>query len=348
MTFMTYLVLTLIEHFKGQRSVYAVLHLLNGKRSSQTIQDGFLFAVHPFFGVLKSLSRSRIEAIYAALLQQGYVIQNEKDRVEVTARGQRALREHRDRFWLSPHLSGWYSDEIAQLFWQRLSLLVQSVSHLMYHDNRFIPVINAPAVHTWLKSFLHHYRREHLAKALLSELEQLCQRLDEREALLLVHKMSGKHLSGLTFLQLAEALAHDEAEMQINFQATLHHIVNELREQGELFPILKQLIVAADKKALTASTYQTLLLLKQGKTIPDIAKERRLKCSTIQDHIVEIAFFDPAFPVTQYVPKTTYEAICEALKHVKTRRLADIKRQLPDAIDYFHIRLVLTREKGGD
>jgi len=348
MTFTTYLILILIEQFNGQRTLYAILHLLNGKRSSQTIQDGFLFNMHCFFGMLKSLSREQIDVIYHTLAQNGWVILNSKSRIEVTEEGRKALKSYQNQFWLSPHLNGWYADKGAQLFWKRLSLLVQSVSHLVTRDNRFIPIVSDPAVHSWLKVFIQFYEREPLANDLFRELQALCQGLDEREAILLVHKLSGKGWSGLTFKQLAYTLKYDEAEVQMNFQATLHHVTEELREKAQHFPLLRQLVIAEDKQPLTVSTHKTFLLLKQGKSIDDIVKKRHLKLSTIQDHIVEIAFFDPLFPVVQFVPKKMYEKISAVLKQVKERRLAEIKKRLSDDIDYFHIRLVLAREKGGD
>jgi len=347
-TFTAYLVLTLIEQFNGQRTLYAILHLLNGKRSSQTIQDGFLFKIHHFFGVLKSLSREQIEAIYHNLDQNGWVIVNDKSMIEVTEEGKEALNKYQNQFWISPHLNGWYADEGARLFWKRLSLIVQSVSHLVTHDNRFIPIVNDPAVHLWLKAFIQSYERKLLASDLFSELQALCQGLDEREAILLVYKLSGKGRSGLTIKQLADVLNYDEIEVQINFQATLHHVMDDLREKAHQFPLLGQLVIVIDRKPLTVSTYKTFLLLKQGKSIGDIVKERHLRLSTIQDHIVEIAFLDPLFPVSQFVPKKMYEVIRAVLKQGKVRRLAEIKKQLSDDIDYFHIRLVLAREKGGD
>ena len=49
------LLLFIISRLDGERTIYAGLHLLRGKRSGQTLQDVEYYNLKPLFGILPKL-----------------------------------------------------------------------------------------------------------------------------------------------------------------------------------------------------------------------------------------------------------------------------------------------------
>src|SRR3954463_2937143 len=62
-TFLQMIILYCLHKLKGERTIYSIYHLLHGKKSSQTIQDAYLFHLTPFFQTYPNVSRQEIESI---------------------------------------------------------------------------------------------------------------------------------------------------------------------------------------------------------------------------------------------------------------------------------------------
>ncbi|KPD00884.1 hypothetical protein LR69_00966 [Geobacillus sp. BCO2] len=77
-----------------------------------------------------------------------------------------------------------------------------------------------------------------------------------------------------------------------------------------------------------------------------IAEIRRLKRSTIEDHIVEIAANVPGFSIAPFVDDEKAAAIRAAAQALRTRKLKEIREALDGKVSYFEIRLVLAKEVG--
>ncbi|HEY9582015.1 MAG TPA: helix-turn-helix domain-containing protein, partial [Savagea sp.] len=72
-----------------------------------------------------------------------------------------------------------------------------------------------------------------------------------------------------------------------------------------------------------------------------IAKKRRLKVSTIQDHVIEIAYTVEAFPYERFIEPALFEQIRQQLSNRKDQPLKELKEQY-SMLSYFQIRLILT------
>lgn len=351
LTFEQFLILSLIHRFRGERSASAVYHLLKGKRTAQTIQDGFLYQVHVYFQTLKSLTRQEWQALMEDLSRSGRWILNDGNRCLLTEEGLQALEAARSRFELPTGLDGWFYGRAAEKIWSRLSLLVQTASHLIAKQPRFLPVVRDDATLRWIKGYLKAVGRdrEALAAGLYNELAALWSRFPEREATLLSNRLSGSGMAGKTIDQMAVLLSRPETETLLWFQSGLHRTAKVLtaKQSASSFPLLSRLAKDIDA-GLTASSAKTYELLKKGLGVEDIARLRRLKTATVQDHIVEIAFCDPEFSIRPFVNESAERLVKQVLKRTRTRRLSAIKQALPADIDYFHIRLVLARMNDRD
>ena len=108
-------------------------------------------------------------------------------------------------------------------------------------------------------------------------------------------------------------------------------------------PILHQL--AEDvyiTMPLTESTYETAKLLNEGKSLEQIAAIRRLKISTIEDHVVEIVMNIPTFNIVAFLSKEQLKEINDTSEAYATKKLRVLKEVLPH-YSYFQLRLGLAK-----
>jgi uncharacterized protein YpbB len=334
-----------LEKINGERSIYSIYHLLKGKRSSQTIQDARLFKLSHLFGIIPDIKRKDLERAINQLHAQGTVKTNGDGHYQVTKSGREAL----STFHIPVSLDGWSFSSYSAVFWERLSLTIQCLSHLIHRETRFIPIHREPSSLNWVKSFLRKQSgsRELIAEHLHGELFTILKQLDEKRATIFVHKLTSYQRVGLTNQQIAERLTIDTLELTILFLSTLHYFLALIEKKKDHYPLLSQMSTIVDKHiTLTQSTFKTYELLQMGKTTEEIARIRSLKKNTIEDHIVEIVLMDDSFDISTFITLAKFNIIKDCIDYVKTNQLKLIKEHLPIPASYFEIRLVLAKVGG--
>jgi len=278
--------------------------------------------------------------------EKGYIEERETEHYVLTSKGIRECETGRLEFTIPSGLNGWFYGQQGKRFWKRLTLLIQVLSNLQAKENKYYPIIQDETTLKWMKEYLlsSRVRLGHLTTEARIELEKACEALPTLEADLLIHRLSGFQCHGLTTVQLSEATGKSPIELMLLILSGIHRIVKMVLESND-FPLLNELLDFAGLIGLTDSARKTYNMLRSGLSIDKIAASRHLKAATIEDHIVEIAFSDPLFSIGPFISPETYQIVADALKQVKTRKLSSIKQLCPDYINYFHIRLVLAREK---
>lgn len=346
------LILDCIHKLGGERTVYGIYHLLNGKKSSQTIGDSNLFNLTHLFGILKPLDRENFQLEVRKLLENALIeeISPSSNKFIITAHGHTVLKGELEKKGIPDHLNGWKYSHQSLLLWRRLSLLTQVLSNLIDGKKQYTPIQQEDSVFDWVKGFLikEGKNRFILAESLYSEVLQILEMASELEATIFVMRLTSSTRIGNTIEQISSILGEDETWCQILFLHALHSIVIQLEESGEKFPILVSMIKTDhhDNVLLTASTRTTYKMLMQGKTIEEIALIRNLKQNTIEDHIVEIAHQKSDFLINPFVPTEHQQLILSTYKELDTKQLRPLKEKLSNDISYFEIRLVLARLGG--
>ena len=246
-------------------------------------------------------------------------------------------------------LNGWQFHDFDNIFWKRLSLIVQTISNWSYGEVKFLPVQRDQLVQYWTKQWFIYMKQKmnkrDLAESFYMEINSLLS-LAERDGLnpaLISYRFTGYKEPGQTSNQLADFLTLDETYYSLAFRNLLHFMISTIWESAENYPILFSLVQDGQRQVvLTQSTMKTRSLVNNGRSIEEIAKIRSLKRNTIEDHIVEITLMDPSFIIDSYVHPAMQRKITIAVKRLQTRKLKEIKGQVSDA-DYFSIRLVLAK-----
>lgn len=338
------LLLQSIKALKGERSEAAIYHMLVGKRSSQTFQDIHAYNLTSFFGICRTLKR---EDLHQELLNLEHddLICFEEDRFIITDKGIAELNHKNDEAiqWLR----GLQHHHMDQQFWSRLLLFVQTASNIAQGQHQFIPIDERKDILQWVKVKYQNnkHQLQDLLHQLYIELHTLFSMLPTWLSEFLTLRMTGGHRFGLSKEQLAFQYDLKRLDVEVYLSLGIHfllgHILRSPHSYPHLYDFCKDLV---QELPITQSANKTLELLRKGYEFETITKLRRLKASTIQDHIVEIALVDPSFSTESFISKEAVQNISQMAKSLNTNRLKVIKESLEQDYSYFQIRLVLAMQ----
>ncbi len=347
MQYLDGVLLYIFDRFRGERSLSAVFHLLTGKKSSQTIQDAKLFNVSNFFGVLKQIKRSQLVDHSVGLQKVKLIEPNQHDGFKVTLKGKEKLGAFLVDNPIPTYLEGWKYHSISDLFWQRLSLYVQTLSYSIHGNMNFYPISKEENIQNWVRLHFPSVKEQRaiLANDLYKEISAILLHLPSHHAALFVNRLSGKGRTGLTFAQMSTSNKISVEEATVQFQNVIHAFLTYIQNNPLQFPILGTVAKGYEGEwPLTSSTRQTYTILQSGVSLEQIAQRRRLKRSTIEDHLVEIAINVPGFSIDPFVSQDAQSEIRLASEKLNSQRLKTIKQYLDDNYSYFEIRLTLCKE----
>lgn len=336
--------LYLFNKIQGERTIYSLFHLLQGKRSSQTIQDAHLYQLTPFFQSYTLIKRNELEDAVKTLVEKGMLAETAENKVILTEQGLNQLLLALETNPFPAFLNGWKYYQIAEPFWEKLTLLVQVCSNLIHNERNFIPIRNKRETLSWTKRFIKQ-RGENRMQLAAMLYEEMVTALEQRGVTpeYLTIRLTGFGKIGLTAFQAAEMKNVEYAQYHFEFLGALHSMLGIIMDNRVRFPILTGLIENVEPEVLlTLSTEKTLKLIQKGLSLDEIAAVRNLKQSTIEDHIVELALSSKDFTINDYVPVAKQQEILEARKRISAKKLKEIRGQVTDA-SYFEIRLVLAK-----
>ncbi|WP_332649278.1 helix-turn-helix domain-containing protein [Lysinibacillus sp. 54212] len=326
----------------NERTVSAAYHLIKGKRSGQTIQDVGIFKLHPYFGLLRKLDRKRFDEEVALLVQYNYLKVTENGYYEMKATGLKKANTP-----MSITFDGWHYQGNEHVFFARLSLIVQSLSYQKASIRSFIPIQRNDKIQQWCRGFLltNEYQSNSIQKLLHDEMEQSLIESDttEQQKQFIVSRLVGANMPGVTWQQLAYETGQTELDCQFLYIAALHQWLQAIYKKKAAFPLLFQMMEGVRIDApLTDSANQTALLYRQGYSPEQIGSMRRLKLSTIEDHLVEIAMNEPDFDISPFISQPDCLHVHQAVEAYATRKLKVLREVLPN-LSYFQIRLALAK-----
>lgn len=336
------ILLEIFNKLKNERTVSSAYHILRGKRSGSTIQDVGIFQLHSYFNILPKLSREVYNNAIDQLIHREWIEVRENQYYVLLKSGLEQLHYQKSLFF-----DGWHYRGNEHLFFARLSLIVQSLSHQKANVKTFRPIQKDETVQRWVKHFLltNHYQNGHLQNKLYKEIVMSLEKTNADPPLknIVSHRLSGYKTPGFTWQQISSRMNISELDAQILFIACLHSWLKEMEINSTNYPLLNRICEGVRiANTLTSSTVQTANLFRKGYSVEQISEMRRLKTSTIEDHLVELAMNEPTFPIIQFISEQQIREVWEAVEGYNTRKLKILHEVLPQ-LTYFQIRLVLAK-----
>jgi uncharacterized protein YpbB len=338
------LVLDVLQKINGSRRASGVYYILTGKKTSQSLSDSQWFGIERYYSALKGMTSAQFHSVLESMQKQCLIEKKEENLFLITQKGKSQLEGH--HFVFLEKLNGVKYAAIEQTCWQVIALYTQAISNSVYSNTHYSPVVRSRDAIAQVKAFYPKSERERNERSvsLYSEFYRILRDADPISAEVFVMKLSGFDRIGLTFEQLAAEMDITKLECILRFKSVLHHLFRQASESSEAFPIVSKLIGKnMDKPPLTFSAMQTYELLKNNKTVSDIIKIRRLKESTLEDHLVEIARVIPEFSIHPYISDMDYKEVLLFFQSTQEQKLKPIKDAFPH-LSYLQIRLVLAKE----
>ncbi|MFF2752660.1 helix-turn-helix domain-containing protein [Psychrobacillus sp. NPDC058041] len=333
------LLLLIIYKFQGERSSTAPFYLLKGKKSGQTIQDVTYFNLHPFFSIYPKISKEEYDEEISTLLSNGFIKMNEST-ILLTEEGLLQINSMR-----KPLYNGWLYRGNELIFWGRVELVVQTLSHFQANERRFIPNQKNLVIHQFVKSFLikRNFQDKTFVVAFKKQLEELIDSpiFEDIHRELFVYRLSGNDKSGNTWEQLARHYNKRIIDLKLLFIECLHIILQKLTLEKfpDLFILTENIEVLTP---LTDTAMKTYELFLKGYDINKIAELRSLKLNTIEDHVIEIVSAKRDFPFISFISTEQIRKVLHLSRKLQTKKIKRIREQLPE-LSYFQIRIALTK-----
>lgn len=327
----------ILQKFEGERSVSAPYYILIGKQSGQSIQDVGLFSLHRYFGILPKLSKKYYDKEIKKFVNSGYLIVNEDS----------SYTFNKPQFPISMDLyfDSWHYRGKEHIFFKRLSLIVQTLSHKKEGAMNFIPIQKDEAIQAFVRQFLYKngYPKSNLNKKIYEEIHQSFQNISDTVKNILINRLSGFNTPGITWGQMAQLERLEEMDVQLFYISGLQEWLNEIDEKKENYPLLSQIAEGVRYvQPISRSAYQTAVLFQRGYTIEQICMMRHIKQSTVEDHLVELAMNDRKFDIYQFISEEDAKLVQNTSKTLKTKRLKPLKEAIPQ-FSYFQLKLALAR-----
>ncbi|QFF98678.1 recombinase RecQ [Psychrobacillus glaciei] len=333
------LLLLIIHKFHGERSSTAPFYLLKGKKSGQTIQDVTYFNLHPFFSLYPKLSKEEYNVEVTKLLSNEFIEMNESS-ISLTEKGFLQMNSNR-----KPLYNGWLYRGNEVVFWNRIELVVQTLSNFQADEKRFVPNQKNQLVHQFVRSYLvmKNFQDSAFVIEFKKQIEQLLVSpiFEDIHRELFVYRLSGYDKSGMTWEQLARYYNLSILDVKLLFIEGLHIALAAITKERypDLYAITKDIEVMTP---LTDSAMKTYRLWEKGYNIHEIAEMRFLKINTIEDHIIEIVSIKQDFPIVDFMNEEQVRKVVQTSKELQTKKLKKIREQFPE-LSFFQIRLALTK-----
>lgn len=333
------ILLNIVDRLNGERTISAPYHLLRGKRSGQTIQDVKSYGLTETFSLFPKLSKTNYDQVVKKMVEKRWLTIDTQSIPTLTEAG----RDMKNQL-PSLSLNGWLYRGNEMIFFNRLSLLTQTLSHVAAGEKSFVPVQKDEKIQRWVRGYLKE--KPFTSKAFRNQFVQevkecltVATTLDfHRE--IITYRLSGFGVTGFTWQQLAADLNQETMDVQIRFIEGMHLVLNEIFSKTS-YPILSQL--SKDVRSLnplTESATKTADLYNKGFSFKQITDIRQLKTSTIEDHFVEMAMNNPTFDISSFFENEVVDELVESLKRIPSNKLRTLKEHFP-TYSYFQLRLLL-------
>ena len=206
-----------------------------------------------------------------------------RSRVEELKNKHQFLRE--PAFFNGFDLKGWE---------KQFYLLVQVASELSYQNNKYFAITNDLKAQQLFKNWFRRYGKTTLLGEITTSLTDFLAHEPELNAQLFCEQLTGHGRLGQTKAQLAKSYQLQIAEIEVGWRDLCARYAKYLLDQN--FELAKLVMPYKRLTNLPASTEKTYSLFLAGKSIEEIADLRKIRKSTVQEHLLNVAILANDFP----------------------------------------------------
>lgn len=336
LSYISYFYLSLFSqnHSKKASTIY---HVLSGKKTASILYGAEKYQLTQFFALFSKLDRTQFKNDIDKLVHLKYLLHSEeKDGYSLSAIGKKEYSEFFIEHYYPEHLNHLQEGLALNHFWHTLQLTTQVLSEIRYKNKTYIPIEKEWEKQIWLKQWLkkNEKNKQELALQFGKEWMVILNELPLLNAEMIAANLSGHNTTGKTQKQLAETFKKEAVEISLIILDSLVCIRKIIEQQSEnlslFFSIYKDMIYTYD--GMTKSAGLTKRFLLNGYSLDDTVKQRQLKESTVNEHIIEISIMDPLFDISTILPMNKLKEIKQILKETPTTTYQDLIKKKPEVL----------------
>ncbi|MGX6961136.1 helix-turn-helix domain-containing protein [Vagococcus xieshaowenii] len=336
-------ILSLFAHGNKVRAS-TLYQLLKGKRTISIISYGYLYDSLPYFAIFPEFQEYQFNQIIKRLLRNQLLLES-NDKVVITRSGKSYLEQHQMNVPTST-INGFKYSRNDELFKSVLLLVIQVSSELSFHNKHYLPIelngFRQMLVKKWLAMQLEKQSKTALVQSLSIELTTVLDWLveDSLESSLFFSQISGHGLTGKTLAQLSDELNMSPLEALLIDRNSYHFIMGKLNMKET--PLLASVYQLIYHYPYNQSAAQSYALYKEIRDVNEVMHRRRIKQSTLDEHLLEFAIIDEAFPFEDFLYEELYDELLhlnELFPNEKEWVFQVIEKNAQVPLTYFEMRL---------
>lgn len=341
LTYLDYLFLDLFST-EESRKVNSVFHIISGKRTVSVLMQAMRMDLEPYFALFPKLQLSFFEErikllINLELLDSSY---------QLTAKGEQKKTTYFITHTKPDKKERMKYQAILSLFQARSLFLTQILSERAHSNKRYYPIQPRLLEQRWLKNFLKEQDLTAInrAREFGEEWLRILAEPELKNPDIFVEQIEGYHKSKLTTIQISAKYESDVTEIYVKLQEDWIQILVVIQDKTETYPILSAILDELIKGAglCSESARETYRVWAAGLSIEQIVERRRLKESTINDHLTEMAILYETFPYGDFLNEAQLAYIDSKIDLGEVIDYNAIQQQFP-GISFFHSRLMQVR-----
>lgn len=335
----------ILSYFNTEKVVRLsqILHVLRGKKTPSMYYLTEINQWHHGFSLEKRIEKSDLRVIIRWTLGNQLLISKEQGFL-LTDKGKKSLNQYFENHYYPKEIKNFTNIDLYLPFWDRLQLFTQVFSEYSYKNVDYMAVIKNPYHQEKVRQLFQaaQGKIDEILSQWIKEQEFIFENLEEGKANILASFLTGHNKVGKTRKQLANELKMLDYEFRFYLRDLVGEVIEIIRNNSNelvlIFDILNQ-TMNEYFISLSKSTYRTYQMLEQGDHLNKIASVRRIKESTVKEHILEIAFVLESFPTDKFIPKEIYNYLDEQFKKDIDYSYKEALSANPE-IEFYHYRLV--------
>ncbi|MBN7275305.1 hypothetical protein GNF18_09155 [Ligilactobacillus pobuzihii] len=303
-----------------------IRQILTKRLSNSALFWGMRYQILDYINVYPQLDTQYYDYQIDLLCQQKKLKRNKAGLVSLTQLGTANKEKLKGRRQLAcPQLFSMY--RVSDLVWM-IRLLIQVASEARWGNNRYYVAVDNFECQMVVKRWLKKYGMHALQDSLLHDLTEFLDSEDQLDAWIFCAQFIGHNTIPLTIQQLSTLTGLTLTEVEVvSLDLTSRFALHIVESGSTLTSIIQHF---RSQNSLYEKSNAALALVKKGNKIIDIAQQKRLKESTIREHILNAAIFNVDFPFSLF------------LNAEEENRLLQL---LPDDIDKWKYKMVESEQE---
>ncbi|UQS86560.1 helix-turn-helix domain-containing protein [Nicoliella spurrieriana] len=322
------------------RRIKVIENTLIQRRTVSTLFWGMRYQINDFMGLSPKLNSINTNHELVKLIQAGLVTKNDDSHYRLTSLGTARIHTHQPYFSSSTGLSANANYNLLQ-FRKRWLLALQITSEYSYRNQHYYPMLIGNRDDSFIKQWFHHFKNHGLVNEIKRGLNHFLSQLPNDLAWQFVKRLNGHSMTGMTLLQQSAVLKRTTGSLLIDEWYLFDNLIIFLLNHQSQYPACYDLLMGTHRDQVSNSARQTYQFFLQNNHLKLIANYRKLRLSTVKEHLLEVAILDFKTHAVfkQMFDRNTWQLLGNLYHgNLDNWQFDRIKQQRPD-FDYFYFRM---------